>query len=116
MPGEYLSDKLFWHDSIGVEDDRRRERKGDSTGNENGSGTCRHTLVRRKLGWVQVEIGSNSFANIQHNPFLMNSKSKLPDDALFEPSIKEGQKTSVGLPRCAFSGLRQAFRSPCNWA
>mmetsp|Transcript_63962 Transcript_63962/g.93650 ORF Transcript_63962/g.93650 Transcript_63962/m.93650 type:complete len:246 (+) Transcript_63962:547-1284(+) len=35
-----------------------------------------------------------------------------PDYALFEPPIKEGQEVS----RFAISGLRKAFRSPCNWA
>ena len=46
MSDGYLCDRLFLHESIGVEDDQQRERKGDSIGNKNGSGTYRRTLVR----------------------------------------------------------------------
>jgi len=102
MPDGCLSDGLLLHKSIGVEDDRRRERKRDSTGNDFGSGSCRHTLVRGR-------------PDLWYTCTLFKQELKLPEDTLFvphEPPMTEDLEASEGLPRCAFW---QAARALCNW-
>ena len=56
MPDAFSSDGLPLNESIGVEDDRRRQRKGDSAGNQHGSAPVEGAYTKPKTYQRDIKL------------------------------------------------------------